>query len=71
MDAMKLILSPSDLDPSSAQDVLYGGAIELSEFFVELSIRLESFPEGVDCSFLIAKWNGEFLSIKASNVVAK
>ena len=39
MAVIELVFFPSDLDPSSSQDVFHGGAIELSEFLVELTIR--------------------------------
>ena len=48
MAAMKLVFFPYDLDPSSGEDIFHGGAIKLSEFLVELTIRDESLFEGID-----------------------
>ena len=52
---IKLILFPSDLNPSSGQDVLHGGAIELGEILVEHTIRKKSLPEGINYGFLVTK----------------
>ena len=68
---MTLILFPSNLNPSSGQDVFHGGAIKLGEILIELAIREESLPEGVDCNLLVAKWDGDIFSIEASHVVAE
>ena len=68
---MKLIFFSFDLDPSLGQDILHHGAIEFSEFFVELSIKEEFLLESVDCSLLIAEWNRDLLLVKASDVVTE
>ena len=47
MAVMEIVFLPSDLNPSSGQNVLYSGAIEHSELLVECTIRDESLFEGV------------------------
>ena len=66
---MEFILFPSDLDPSSGQDVLHGGVIELCKLLVALVVREESLLEGVNGGLLVAKWDGDLLKVKASNIV--
>ena len=66
---MEFILFPSDLDPSSGQDVFHGGVIELCKLLVELVVREESLLEGVNGGLLVAKWDGDLLKVKASNIV--
>ena len=51
---VELVFFPFDLDPSSSQDIFHDGAVELSEFLVELSIREDSLSENINCSLLIA-----------------
>ena len=53
----------------SGQDIFHGGAIELGELLVELTVRGESLSEGVNNGFLVAKWDGDFLTVEASNIV--
>ena len=68
---IKLILFPFDLNPSSCQDLLYGGAIELDEILIELIISEESFLEGVDRGLLVVKWNGYLFSVEVSDIVTE
>ena len=71
MSAMKLILLPPNLDPSSGQDVFHCSIVELCELFVELTFKLESLLEGVNLSLQNAEWNGFLLSIEATDIVAE
>ena len=63
------IFCASNLDPSLGQDIFHGGAIELCELFVELTVREESLPENVDGGILVAKWNRDLLTVEESNIV--
>ena len=52
---MKLIFFAPDLDLSWGQGIFHGGAIELGQLFIELAVREESFPEGVDSHLLMTE----------------
>ena len=69
--AIDLILFPSYLCPSAGQGFFHGGVVKLGQVFVEFPIKEETLSECVGCGLLIAKWNGDLLSIEASNVVSE
>ena len=71
LGTVKLILFPTDLNPCSGESILHGGAVELGQLFVELSVREESLPEGVDGCFLVAEGNCHLLSVEPANIVAE
>ena len=66
---MELIFLPSDLNPSLGLVIFQCGAIELCEFLVELIVREESIQKSVNRGFLVAKRDGNLLTVKASNIV--
>ena len=68
-DAMKLIFLPSDLDPSSSQDIFHGGVVELGQLLIELVVREESLLKGIDGGLLMTERDGNLLSVEVSNIV--
>ena len=68
---MELIFLPYNPNPSSGQDIFHGGTIELGKLFVELDVREESLPKGIDGGLLIAKRDGDLFSVKTSNAVTE
>ena len=52
-----------------SKHILYSGAIELGEFFVELFVMKETFPEGIDGYLLVTIWDGDLFAVEAIDVV--
>ena len=53
--AMELVLLPSDFCPGAGEGVLHGGAVELTQIFVEFPVREETLSESVCCCLIVAK----------------
>ena len=66
---MELVLFPSDFCPGAGEGVLHGGAIELSQVFVEFPVREETLSKCVCCGLLVAEWNGDLLPIETSDII--
>ena len=62
-NTMKLIPLPSNLNPSSGQGIFHGGAVELDQLFIKLTVREESLSEGIGGSLLMAEGDGHLLSV--------
>ncbi len=54
---MELVLFPSDFCPGAGEGVLHGGAVELSQVFVEFTVREETLSESVYCCLIVTKWD--------------
>ena len=68
---MEFIFLPFDLDPSLGQYIFHGSAVELCKLLIEFTVRDKSLSECVDCSLLIAKWDGDLLLVEASNIIVE
>ena len=71
LGAVEFIFFPTDLNPSSGQNILHGGAVELGQLFVELPVREEALLEGFDGYLLVAERDCHLLLVEPSNVVTE